>query len=108
MTSRIQRSYTPEKRTEALELSKKIGASAAARELGIPSDTLYTWISKEKNGYYFKSEAAKLTRNASKKVDLIIELEREIKRLRNENAQLKKEHQILEDAASFFASRRKR
>jgi transposase-like protein len=36
------------------------------------------------------------------------ELERENKALRGENAQILRENQILEDAAAFFAARRKK
>lgn len=38
----------------------------------------------------------------------IKELERENKMLRSENAQIQRENQILEDAAAFFAARRKK
>ena len=45
-----QRSYTPEYRADAVELSKSIGTSEAARQLKMPVDTLYTWISRAKQG----------------------------------------------------------
>ena len=45
-----QRSYTPEYRSEAVELSQKLGTSAAANQLKISEDTLYTWVSRAKQG----------------------------------------------------------
>jgi len=108
MTTRNQRSYTGETRNEAVELSKRIGASAAAREMGIPADTLYTWISRAKTGSLPSTYATAAVKTTMKPNERIKALEQENKRLQAENAQLKKEHQILEEAAAFFASRRKR
>jgi transposase len=109
MLKRVQRSYTAETRQEAVGLAGKKGAAAASQELGIPLDTLYTWISRAKNGnlpapQIMPPEA----RRALTQTDRIKELEQENRRLRTENIQLKREHQILEEATVFFAGRRKR
>ena len=40
--------YTKEERCEALKLADEIGATAAARRLGINVDTLYGWRGREK------------------------------------------------------------
>lgn len=40
--------YTNEERQEALKLADEIGPAAAARRLGINTDTLYGWRSREK------------------------------------------------------------
>lgn len=40
--------YTSEERREALKLADEIGPAAAARRLGINTDTLYGWRSREK------------------------------------------------------------
>ncbi len=103
-----QRSYTVEYRANAVLLAKEIGASKAARQLKIPADTLYTWISRAKNGDLPMSTTppdAKASLNLAERVK---ELEREIKMLKSENAQILRENQILEDAAAFFAARRKK
>lgn len=103
-----QRSYTAEYRANAVALAKEIGASKAARQLKIPADTLYTWISRAKNGDLPLSTTppdAKASLNLAERVK---ELEREIKMIRSENAQIMRENQILEDAAAFFAARRKK
>jgi transposase len=109
MIKRMQRSYTAESRQEAVELAEIKGATTASRELGIPLDTLYTWISRAKNGNLPVSLIMPPeTRKALTQADRIKELEQENRRLRTEVTQLKREHQILEEATVFFAGRRKR
>jgi transposase len=103
-----QKSYTAEYRSNAVKLATEIGNSAAARELGIPLDTLYTWVSRAKNGTLPQSPIPTEAKNALKLAERVKELEQEIKQLRVETGQLKKENQILEDAAAFFAARRKK
>jgi len=103
-----QRSYTAEYRVNAVKLAEEIGASAAARELKIPSDTLYTWISRAKNGSLPKSTMPPEAKNTRNLADRVKELEQQIKMLKSENAQIMRENQILEEAAAFFAARRKK
>jgi transposase len=103
-----QRSYTTEYRANAVALAKEMGASAAARQLKIPADTLYTWISRAKNGDLPMSSVPPEAKNSLNLAERVKELEREIKALRSENAQVLRENQILEDAAIFFAARRKK
>jgi len=103
-----QRSYTAEYRVNAVKLADEIGASAAARELKIPSDTLYTWISRAKNGGLPLSTAPPTAKNAKNLAERVKELEQQNKMLRSENAQIMRENQILEEAAAFFAARRKK
>lgn len=38
-----QRKYEKEYKVQAVKLAKEIGAGKAAKELGIPVDTLYGW-----------------------------------------------------------------
>ena len=45
-----KRQYDNEYKVQAVKLSKKMGSAKAAKELGIPVNTLYGWISKAKNG----------------------------------------------------------
>jgi transposase-like protein len=109
MEKRMQRSYTVETRREAVRLAREQGASKTAQELGIPLDTLYTWMSREKNGRLPEPVImAPEARKALTQTERIKELEQENKRLRTEIVQIKREHQILEDAAVFFAGRRKK
>lgn len=103
-----QRSYTAEYRSNAVLLAKEIGASAASRQLKIPADTLYTWISRAKKGELPMSPIPPDAKTSLNLAERVKELERENKSLRSENAQIMRENQILEDAAAFFAARRKK
>jgi transposase len=103
-----QRSYTAEYRANAVKLAQEMGTAGAAKELKMPSDTLYTWISRAKNGDLPLSKAATDPKNALSMAQRMKELEQECKMLRSENAQIRRENQILEDAATFFAARRKK
>jgi len=103
-----QRHYTAEYRANAVKLANEIGGSAAARELKIPTDTLYTWISRAKNGDLPLSITPPEAKNVLNLAEKVKELEAQVKTLRSENAQIQHENQILEEAAAFFAARRKR
>jgi len=103
-----QRSYTAEYRANAVRLATEYGTSAAARELKMSPDTLYTWVSRAKNGILPLSLVTTETKGAKNLSERIKDLERENKMLRSENAQIMRENQILEDAAAFFAARRKK
>jgi len=103
-----QRSYTAEYRANAVKLAEEIGGSAAAKELKMPTDTLYTWISRAKSGDLPQSPILPEAKNVLNMAERMKELERELRMVRSENAQIKRENQILEDAAAFFAARRKK
>jgi transposase len=105
---KIQRSYTVEHRADAVALAKELGASAAARQLKIPVDTLYTWISRAKQGDLPLAQTPPDAKASLNLAERMKELERELRALRSENAQILRENQILEDAAAFFAARRKK
>lgn len=103
-----QRRYTPEYRANAVGLAQEIGTSAAARQLKISADTLYTWVSRAKNGDLPMSPTPPEPKASLNLAQRVKELESENKALRSENAQIMRENQILEDAAAFFAARRKK
>lgn len=90
---RVQR-YPEEFKQTAVELAL-VGdksVSQVARELEMSEKTLHNWLRlhREKNG-----EAAPAGADKS--------VEAELKRLRKENAQLRKERDILKKATAFFA-----
>jgi transposase len=103
-----QSSYTAEYRANAVALAKEMGGSAAARQPKIPADTLYTWISRAKNGDLPMSPTPPDPKKSLNLAERVRDLERENKALRSENAQILRENQILEDAAAFFAARQKK
>ena len=45
-----QRKYEKEYKVQAVKLAKEIGAGKAAKELGIPVDTLYGWQKAVREG----------------------------------------------------------
>jgi transposase len=108
MAQKTQRSYTPEYRADAVVLAKEMGTSAAAKQLKIPADTLYTWVGRAKQGDLPLAKSPPTPKASLNLAERVKELERENKMLRGENAQILRENQILEDAAAFFAARRKK
>lgn len=75
--------YSPQFKDEALELIKKVGVPQAAKDLGLAECMLYSWRAKQKQGGSTlenqKLQEAEMTR-----------LKREVYRLQEENAFLKK------------------
>ena len=89
------RKYTDAFRTDAVlqVLEGGRGQSAVARGLGIPVKTLANWIGKARAG-------KALTKGTRVPVN---EEQAELSRLRQENAVLRMERDILKKAAAYFA-----
>ena len=79
---------------DALKLAKEIGSTKAAKELDIPQSTLDTWIVKNNRGDY--DNVAVTPKQALTLAD-------EVKKLQQENRELKRVNKILKDASAFFA-----
>jgi transposase len=81
--------YTEEFRRQAVDLisTEKLPIAAAARRLGVDAKTLRKWVKKYR--------PATSTTTAS--------VEQELRRLREENRQLKMERDILKKAAIYLA-----
>lgn len=93
--SRKRRAFTPEFKQEAVKLVLEQGLTAAqaARDLGVGENVLGRWLQLARDGVE-KSRAG----------EVLTESEHgELKRLRSENAVLRKEREILKKAAAFFA-----
>jgi len=83
--------YSPEFKTQAIELAKEIGTKQAAEKLGIESfQTLSAWIRYSK----------KIDENAE--FQELESVKKEIKKLKKELETEKKAVAILKDAAAFF------
>ena len=88
-----QKRYAPEFRQSAVSLVREQGYShaEAANRLGIPVQTLKSWLKKAKvNSSDFLPPEAKSQAE-------------EFKRLRKENQRLQMENEILKKAAAYFA-----
>ena len=90
------RTYESSFREEAVKLAKEVGTSKAARELGIPENTLATWMRKERKGKLGESP------------QVAISLAQENKRLERELRESKRANQILKEAMAFFIESRKK
>lgn len=89
------RKYTEEFKKQALELAKELGSvSAAAKQLGVPKVCLYDWrLKMERSLNEVQRIESKISESDAE----------ELKRLRKENAELKKVNTILKAAAAFFS-----
>jgi transposase len=86
--------YSAEFRESAVKLANESDKPIAqtARDLGINKNTLHTWISN----YSRPMETAKAVRTND-------HLYEELKRLKQENARLTEERDLLKKAAAYFA-----
>ena len=94
-----RRSYTPEFKREAVRLAAKPGVSRrqAAKQLGIHPNVLANWVEKFAEGNWSDKPGAELKS----------EQQKELERLRRENASLKMDLEILKKAAAYFAKESK-
>ena len=90
--SQNKKTYAADFQRDAIKLALRSSSiKNTAKELGIPSSTLHTWI--------------KLSGCSNKegKNTNIIDLTEELKNLRKEVAKLREEKEILKKAAAYFA-----
>ena len=83
-----RKTYTPEFKSEALELSKLKGVRAAAKELGIYESQLYNWRT-----------SAKTKANTSERE---AELAAEVAKLKRQLAEQAEDLVILKSLATYF------
>lgn len=89
-----RRKHTDEFKREAVRVMESRGertVADVAQSLGVQENLLHQWKRK------FSDTAAEARRERGETP------EEELKRLRRENAQLKRDHEILKKAAAFFA-----
>ena len=87
--------YNKEFKEEALKLSDEIGIKRAAEQLGLSYYTLADWRKLRK-------------RAKSNRVAASAEVNKRMKEIEEENAELRMANEILKDALGFFAKDRKR
>lgn len=86
-----RRKFTEEFKSEAIELGNRLGASAAARELGLYESQIRGW----KKALEVKSKPHKKS---------YADIERENKRLKKENGYLKEINKVLKKSTAIFCS----
>ena len=96
MPKKQLRVYTKEFKIQAVELATQqdMSINQAALDLGIPSQTLNTWVRHSK-----RTDRPAFT---GRGVQALTEHEKRIKDLERENAVLRQEREILKAAAKFF------
>ena len=97
MERQVRGQYTADYKAQAVSLAQTLGATRAARKLGISVKTLANWIRLARDG-----EAQK-----SGKRRPVSDLEAEVARLRAENIQLRMERDFIKKAAAYFAKESK-
>lgn len=93
MERQVRAQYTVDYKAQAVSLAQMLGATKAARKLGISVKTLANWIRLARDG----GSAQDGKRRP------VSDLEAEVSRLRAENAQLRMERDFIKKAAAYFA-----
>ena len=100
--------YDKEFKVQAVKLGKEIGQSKAASELGISSNTLYTWTKKAKEGMLDFVHGTQTPQSAMSLSEEIIALKKKLREQEKEIKLLKKTNEFLEEASAFFAASRQK
>ena len=106
--ARNQRKYDIEYKVQAVKLSREIGASKAAAELGIPVDTLYGWVSAAREGRLDIGPGAHTPQTAMSLAEELNVLRKQVKQQEKEIRRLKEENEFLAEASAFFAASRRK
>ena len=93
------RQYDHEYKVQAVKLAKEIGQAKAAKELGVPRNTLYGWVHANRLGNLDLGAGSQIPQSA-------MTLNEELLRLRQQVKELEKENDFLEEASAFFAASR--
>ena len=102
------RQYDPEYKIQAVKLGKEIGQSKAAKELGIPKNTLYSWMRSCRLGKLDLGPGSQTPTSAMSLTEELITLRQHVKAQNKEIRRLKEENEFLEEASAFFAASRRK
>ena len=93
------RQYDHEYKVQAVKLAKEIGQAKAAKELGVPRNTMYGWVRANRLGNLDLGVGSQTPQSA-------MTLNEELLKLRQQVKELEKENDFLEEASAFFAASR--
>ena len=96
------RQYDQEYKIQAVKPAKEIGQAKAARELGIPQNTLYTWIHANRLGNLDLGAGSQTPKSAMTLNEELITLRKQVKDQDKEICRLKEENEFLEEASAFL------
>lgn len=88
------RQYDHEYKVQAVKLAKEIGQAKAAKELGIPKNTMYGWVRANRLGNLDLGAGSQTPQSAMTLNEELLKLRQQVKKLEKEN------HQILEENVS--------
>ncbi len=100
------RRYDTEFKKEAVKLAIEAGQSKAAKELGIPENTLYGLVKAHHVGELDLGPGNKTPQEVLTLSEELGSLRKQIKELEKEIRRLKRENEFLEEASAFFAASR--
>ena len=103
-----QRKYEKEYKVQAVKLVKEIGAGKAAKELGVPLDTVYGWQKAVREGRLDAGPGSRGPVEAMSLAEELGTLRKQSKALERENRRLKEENEFLAEASAFFAASRRK
>lgn len=103
-----QRTYDHEYKVQAVKLAQEMGSAAAAREPGISRNTVYTWVKRVRDGELDIGNGAHGSAEALRLNEERIQARKQIKAQEKEINRLKKENAFLEEAIAFFAASRRK
>ena len=102
------RTYTEEFKAQAIKLAKEVGSKRAAEELGIPKNTLGTWLHKAKTGEVDTGAGEQTPETALTLAAEVQELRKQLKAQEKEIKRLNELNEFLEEASAFFAASRRK
>ncbi len=102
------RQYDHEYKVQAVKLAKEIGQAKAAKELGVPKNTMYGWVRANRPGSLDPGAGSQTPQSAMTLNEELLKLRQQVKEQEKEIRRLKKENDFLEEASAFFAASRLR
>ena len=102
------RQYDHEYKVQAVKPAKEIGQAKAAKELGVPKNTMYGWVRANRPGSLDLGAGSQTPQSAMTLNEELLKLRQQVKEQEKEIRRLKKENDFLEEASAFFAASRLR
>ena len=104
----VGKQYDAEYKVQAVKLAREIGQAQAARELGIPKNTLYGWTRKVRLGSLDLGVGSQSPEGALTLSQEVTALRKQVRAQEKEIQRLKELLEFLEEASAFFAASRRK
>ncbi len=95
------RQYDHEYKVQTVKLAREIGQAKAAKELGVPKNTMYGWMRANRLGNLDLGAGSQTPQSAMTLNEELIQLRQQVKEQEKEIRRLKKENNFLEEASAF-------